>query len=88
MSADYVALHDELDNHPRISRGWVVYSISRTNDLRWVEKSGSHQLQQLCSVTWRHLREQHIGGGYYSNEDKTSEWLIVPLIQPEESERK
>ena len=80
MSQYYVLLHDQLDRHPRIARGWVVYGISRTQDLRFLHRGGASVLQQQCTVTWKHPREQHIGGGYYSTEYSTSEWLDVPMV--------
>lgn len=70
---------EALKNHPRIARGWRVWSITPSMDLRW----NNGVLQQFCGVRWRHDREQHVGGGYYSQEDTTSEWLNVPNFQPE-----
>jgi hypothetical protein len=69
---------EKLSTHKRVGRGWTVYSITPTSNLRFYRGV----LQQECTVKWRHDVEQHVGGGYYDHFDMTSEWLDVPTIEP------
>lgn len=70
--------HEQLKNHPRIALGWKVWNITVGPDLRYSKTTGA--LQQIAGVRWRHEHEQHIGGGYYSRDDTTTEWLDVPVV--------
>ncbi len=78
--------YESLRNSPRTKRGWSLYSIELCPDLRWIEREGKLVLQQKAGVRWRHEKEQHIGGGYYSHEATTSEWIDVPTVKIEKEE--
>lgn len=70
----------QLQADDRIKRGWKVWAVTPTNELRYVHRGSMLVLQQACVVRWRHDREQHVGGGYYSHDEDTSEWLDVPIV--------